>query len=111
MYEGKARIAEQVGGWAVYAEITLTVEWDDHPDGRRRDPSIGFGTSQPLSFEHMQAIGFGVIYALEHLPDPRPNRRYAVVIEEVKSNPVDTKDTPSAFCTARQAAIARLTAV
>lgn len=90
---GSFRLAEQIGGWAVYADITLsaiaradehplvTLDADLHVDQRDRD---------------IASIGFGAAYALRYIPQ---SERIGVIVHKLHTNPVDTTPMALAYAT------------
>ena len=88
---GSYRLAEQIGGWAVYADLTLS--------------PIARGTDRPLVTvadgvvvddygQDVASIGLGVAYALTCIPE---SDEMGVIVQRLHTNPVDTTPMALAF--------------
>jgi hypothetical protein len=90
---GSYRLAEQIGGWAVFAEITLsavaradgqslvTLDGDLQVDQHGRD---------------IASIGFGAAYALGNIAQ---SECVGIIVHELYTNPVDTTPMALAYAT------------
>lgn len=90
---GSYRLAEQIGGWAVFAHITVsaiaradehplvTLDADLHVDQHGRD---------------IASIGFGAAYALGYIPQ---SERIEIIVHKLHTNPVDTTPMALAYAT------------
>ena len=98
MSKGRGLVAVQVGGWATFAEVRLTIEALDSvgPPAIRFDPGAYQG---PIPHQWMIAISFGVVFAVEHLPLDLKEKGYVVVVDEIRDYPVDTNLSSVAMAT------------
>lgn len=90
---GSYRLAEQIGGWAVYDDITLSAvaRADDHPLGIL-DADLHL---DPHGRE-IASIGFGAAYALGYIPQ---SERVGIIVHKLHTNPVDTTSAALAYAT------------
>lgn len=77
---GSYRLAEQIGAWAIYADITVSV--------------VVRGADDP--FVALEAIGLGAAYALGFV---RNSDDVGIVVCRLDTNPVDTTPLALAFAT------------
>ena len=86
---GSFRLAEQIGGWAVFADITLCViaRASGHPI-----VALGDNVDVDEYGHDVASIGFGVAYALGYITD---SDDVGVFVHRLHTNPVDT--TPMAL--------------
>ncbi len=90
---GSYRLADQIGAWAVYADITLSVisRADDHPlvtlDAELQVDQHG---------RDIASIGFGAAYALGYIPQ---SERVGIIVHKLHTNPVDTTPMALAYAT------------
>ncbi|MGY8771425.1 MAG: hypothetical protein ACKVH8_23675 [Pirellulales bacterium] len=90
---GTHRLAEQIGGWAVFADIELiTIA----RSGNTPLVSLDAGVSVDDAGRYVCAIGFGTAYALEYMPGSDP---VGVFVTKLHINPVDTTPMALAFAT------------
>ncbi len=90
---GSYRLAEQIGGWAIFAEITLSAIF--RAEGH---PLVMFDGNVLLD-QHggdIASIGFGAAYALSYIPQ---SERVGVIVHKLHTNPVDTTPMALAYAT------------
>lgn len=90
---GSYRIAEQIGGWAVFAEIALAaiVRTDGCPIVALDETVVVDADGRDLA-----GIAFGAAYALGYVPD---SRGLGIFVHKLHTNPVDTTPMALAFVT------------
>ena len=91
---GSYRLAEQIGGWATFADIDLITM----ARGDISSPLVELdaGVNVDASGQQIAAIGFGVAHALGYLPD---SDFVGVIVTRLHTNPVDTTPMALAFAT------------
>ena len=91
---GSYRLAEQIGGWAVFADIDLiTVARADISSPL---VTLDAGVTVDGSGQQLAAIGFGLAYALGYVPD---SDLVGVIVTRLHTNPVDTTPMALSFAT------------
>jgi hypothetical protein len=92
---GSFRLAEQIGGWAVFADITLSVVVR-----RKGQPLVTLDQQVTVDDIERQiaSIGFGVAYALTYIAG---SDDVGVIIHKLDTNPVDTTPMALAYATCR----------
>ena len=90
---GSYRLAEQIGGWAVYADLTISVAARD-----RAHPLVTLAPSVTVDAPgpDLAAISFGAVYAFGFV---RNSDRLGVIVHRLHTNPVDTTPMALAFAT------------
>jgi len=90
---GSYRLAEQIGGWAVFAEITLSAV--ARAEGQ---PLVTLDGNVQVDKEgrDIASIRFGAAYALGNIPK---SECVGIVVHQLHSNPVDTTPAALAFAT------------
>ena len=90
---GSFRLAEQIGGWAIFADITLSVHARDADDPLPL-VTCDDGVSVDGFGHHLAAIGFGVSHALGFIHE---SDCVGVIVHRLDTNPVDTTPTALAY--------------
>ncbi len=90
---GSFRLAEQIGGWAVFADITLSAVVRAHGQ-----PLVTLDRSVHVD-QHgrdVASIGFGAAYALGYIPQ---SECVGIIVHKLHTNPVDTTPMALAYAT------------
>ena len=90
---GSFRIAEQIGSWAVFADITLSamVRADGWPL-----VTLGQNVEVDADGRDLAGISFGAAYALGYVGD---SEGVGIIVHKLHTNPVDTTPMALAFAT------------
>lgn len=88
---GSYRLAEQIGAWAVFADLTLCAiaRGAEHPL-----VAIADGVVVDDYGRDVASIGLGVAYALSCIPN---SNEVGVIVQRLHTNPVDTTPMALAF--------------